>query len=1026
MLVRDSFNRFSLKTEQNNSLKEIFFFISKTFSDYSISFYLYQDFLDTFHSFTDDSIFLSDFEFAWLLNKSGEFIPSDSNLYSLFYMPSRNKSVFKDIYSIDKHRKIFLFDCDDFFCIFLYSSDHIFKGFFLLHRWHLKSKVNKKDLSLSKQICFDFNQKLNNLEVFSIHDHIKQLLNDEKVGKEQQILQERLSSFSLLNESSIRLANSYSVKDILEIFFSSLSKLMRFDVSSVFLFGFSFDETFFVSSSFVLKPISISFIKASMESVLSSFVDDHFFEFPLSPSFLTTSNCIDEDNYEAVTYFNVPLLFNNEFLGVLHVSSQQPNAFSISEMSFFNKITSQLAVNLQRLRVINRFDISRVSALIQSMKDPVIVVDSSHHFELYNSAANDAFDLVRYNSQVNGLPVLLKNLSIYSLYEQFLSLQKPVINHRLEYKNSFYSVNINSVIDHDLKVRGTILVFRNITDLVIVDKIQNQRLEVIAKVNLILKSFMDLDNLLSVLMELILKVAHAEMGSILLKDSGSFVCKCHSNFPEKIRKLYSFKSGDLIADKVISSGEFCLIENYFENELVHQQRKVLLDWYIAIPLFVQNELIGVINIAKKYNDRFSSIHNEEIKTLNLLTNLSGTAIHNAMNYENFFVRQKLDHELRVANDIQSRLLPTHCPKLQNFFIDVLSKPAREIGGDYYDFFNLKNGNLGIVIADIVGKGIPAGLFMAMLKSILAAQLPFFDCPKKALEKVNSILLSERIIDKFVPMFYGILDINSTTFSYSNAGHEPVLHFSKGECHILDTQGLPIAAQDDCDYEVKKIMLHPSDLLLFYTDGVIELRNSKKNTFGIQSLQKYFSEFSENPPDIFINKMQAILMDFSNGQHLHDDLTMIVLKALNQNKNAQDQTKINFEECFTVKSSKQNVAYIRSKLQIFLNKLDFSDSEIFDFKLAINEVHCNVIEHAYSDEDHHDIIFKFYAFDKCVKISIRDFGQSFDSTCLEQKNINLVDLEGSGLGLFLMKRFVDKYEYIPHTQGTELIITKYFS
>ena len=215
--VRDSVNDSCLNSEQYNSLKEIYSLVQSNFHDYSISLYLYQDFLDTFHSFIDNSLILSDFEFAWLLNKSGEFLPTDSNLYSLFYMSSRNKSVFKDTFSIDKHRQIFLFDCDDFFCIFLYSSDHIFKGFFILHRWHLKKKVKKKDLSLVSQFCLDFNQKLNILDDFSIHHHITQLLDDESVAKEQQILQERVSSFSLLNDSSIRLSNSFLVVEGLSL-----------------------------------------------------------------------------------------------------------------------------------------------------------------------------------------------------------------------------------------------------------------------------------------------------------------------------------------------------------------------------------------------------------------------------------------------------------------------------------------------------------------------------------------------------------------------------------------------------------------------------------------------------------------------------------------------------------------------------------------------------------------------------------------------------------------------------------------
>ena len=351
-----------------------------------------------------------------------------------------------------------------------------------------------------------------------------------------------------------------------------------------------------------------------------------------------------------------------------------------------------------------------------------------------------------------------------------------------------------------------------------------------------------------------------------------------------------------------------------------------------------------------------------------------------------------------------------------------SFPARDIGGDYYDFFTLTSGKIGIIIADIVGKGIPAGLFMAMLKSTLHTNIISYDSPKKALEIINRILFKDSVIKKFVPVIYAILDPISLELKYCNAGHEPGLILRKNKISVLDSIGFPLGGLETAVYEEKSITLEDGNTILLYTDGVVEARGGNHSSFGVQRLKTFLRKNSSLEAQDIVNNLKHTIDTFSKNQEQHDDLTMIIIKSRKKNKK-EFYKEANKSKTLQISTHKKNIPKIRKELQNFCENIGFSDSMIFDIKLSVNEAHANIIEHAYFGSAKGMISFNLVDYKNRIEIKIKDFAKNVSQTIKGEKK-HLKELEGSGLGVYLINTLMDEITIEKNKNYTELIIIKY--
>ena len=240
-------------------------------------------------------------------------------------------------------------------------------------------------------------------------------------------------------------------------------------------------------------------------------------------------------------------------------------------------------------------------------------------------------------------------------------------------------------------------------------------------------------------------------------------------------------------------------------------------------------------------------------------------------------RQRVEHELGVARRIQHALLPKDLPELEGWEIARHYQPAREVGGDFYDFLRLEDGRVGLVIGDVSGKGIAAALVMANTQSVMRAVAQREGItPGRVLEEANEVLYAYIPPTMFITCLYAILDPKSGGLVYANAGHDlPYLH-RNSEAEELRARGMPLGLMPGMDYEEKEVTLEAGDCALLYSDGLVEAHDPKGEMFGFPRLRTLVAEHGEEPSleDLLLEELHSFTGD---GWEQEDDITLVTLR-----------------------------------------------------------------------------------------------------------------------------------------------------
>ena len=241
-------------------------------------------------------------------------------------------------------------------------------------------------------------------------------------------------------------------------------------------------------------------------------------------------------------------------------------------------------------------------------------------------------------------------------------------------------------------------------------------------------------------------------------------------------------------------------------------------------------------------------------------------------------RERVEQELQVARSIQLASLPKEVPQLEGWQISPYYQPAREVGGDFFDFHLLSVGRLGLVVGDATGKGVPAALVMSTTCGMLQAVSEALDSisPGEVLERVNETLLSRIPQNKFVTCFYGILDPKSATFTYANAGHDLPYLWHGGAAEELRARGMPLGLMPGMSYEEKEMMLEPTDSALLYTDGLVEAHDPQGEMFGFPRLRALVAEYGkeESLEEALLEELYSFV---GEGWEQEDDITILTLR-----------------------------------------------------------------------------------------------------------------------------------------------------
>jgi serine phosphatase RsbU (regulator of sigma subunit)/anti-sigma regulatory factor (Ser/Thr protein kinase) len=303
------------------------------------------------------------------------------------------------------------------------------------------------------------------------------------------------------------------------------------------------------------------------------------------------------------------------------------------------------------------------------------------------------------------------------------------------------------------------------------------------------------------------------------------------------------------------------------------------DVKMVVPLVSQGELIGLLNLGPRLSQQEYSTDDRGLLS-NLATQASpAVRVAQLVRQQRAEARnrERIEQELRVARLIQQTLLPKAVPDLPGWQIDRHYEPAREVGGDFYDFIELPDGRLGLVIADVTDKGVPAALVMATTRSILRAVALQHSAPGEVLERSNNLLYPDIPPNMFVTCLYAVLDAVSGQLRYANAGHDLPYRRHDGGVDELRARGMPLGLMPDMHYEEKEITLAPGEGVLFYSDGLVEAHNAQRAMFSFPRLQSLVASQPANGSATIRFLLDELAKFTGVGWEQEDDITMVFLE-----------------------------------------------------------------------------------------------------------------------------------------------------
>ncbi|MCH7755909.1 SpoIIE family protein phosphatase [candidate division KSB1 bacterium] len=401
----------------------------------------------------------------------------------------------------------------------------------------------------------------------------------------------------------------------------------------------------------------------------------------------------------------------------------------------------------------------------------------------------------------------------------------------------------------------------------------------------LISSTMPVDQILDKVVAVSVKGIKAEQGTISLLTAKKENEETGDPFKTMIRKVDvsrlvgKYRLDDHLSGWMLSNRKPLTINDVKnDNILKGVQLNEGIQSILSVPLMCKGNLIGVLNIFNKKD--LGGFSNNDQRLLSIIASQSAQIIENARLYVEEKQLRRYENELEMARNIQEGLIPKEVPKTKKLDISSFFNPADEVGGDYFDYLDLGNDKIGIVMADVSGHGAAAALVMTMMKGIVHAITSDFESPEKALAEFNSILNQIGPKEKFVTMIFLVFDLKQMKLLYSSAGHPPLVFYnSKSKtCELVEFICPALGISSLSQYKQKQMTLSSGDLILVYTDGVTEAFNEEQEMFEETRLLKAVQEVAKQTSAKTIEHIKKKLKEFTKDASQSDDVAMIAIKA----------------------------------------------------------------------------------------------------------------------------------------------------
>ena len=411
-----------------------------------------------------------------------------------------------------------------------------------------------------------------------------------------------------------------------------------------------------------------------------------------------------------------------------------------------------------------------------------------------------------------------------------------------------------------------------------------QELSILNEIATAISSMHSLDKIVALIVDKCVKHLRVEQAAVMLvskeKEGDPFQTMIRQ--ADSTSEIIPYRLNTQLTGWMLKYQKPLVIDDFeSDDRLTHVDNELFpIRSLLSVPMTLKGRMIGLITV---FNKRTGENYNaDDQRLLSIIASQSAQIIENARLSEEEQELVRMQHEMRMAMEIQTKLLPKTSPVLAGYDIAGLSIPARVVGGDYFDFITIDKNRLAICLGDVSGKGLPAALLMANLQATIRSQVIMDPTPGACLHRSNLLLYNSTDSQKFATLIYGVLDKYDDQFTFSNAGHNRPIYFpEKDSPHIVETAGIALSFEQETSYAESKVTFNTGDIFLIYSDGVNEAANRDADEFGEHRILEIAQENMHRSASEIINKIIAAVDDHTAGFQQRDDMTLVVIKRLNR-------------------------------------------------------------------------------------------------------------------------------------------------
>ncbi len=385
-------------------------------------------------------------------------------------------------------------------------------------------------------------------------------------------------------------------------------------------------------------------------------------------------------------------------------------------------------------------------------------------------------------------------------------------------------------------------------------------------------------------------------------------------------------------------------------------------------------------------------------------------------------KDRMEAELSVGRDIQLGMLPTYEPDEVEFSVAATMQAAREVGGDFYDYFPVGPQEYAFCVADVSDKGVASALFMSVTKAMMKARCHEDNSTASVATWVNNEIAADNDSCMFITLFIGILDTRTGTLRYTNAGHNPpYVKRADGSLECVDARHGPvIGALEGIAYGEGTLQMYRGDALLLFTDGVTEAMNKGRELFGESRLEEVLASTAESGVKGIVESVFSAVRTFADGAEQSDDITLLAVRY-----ETEPETATAEKLAIRIPNEHQAISEVTEKFQAFAEEHGVSTADAMRINLVFDEILSNVISYAYQDDAPHEIVISVELTPRKLVVSIEDDGLPFNPFAQEEPNTNIPieDMEIGGLGIHLVKNVMDEFTYHRRQNANLVVLSK---